>query len=118
MDPNSCGVDALLAAPSRFNGTLPLALLDSSASCYSSIMGGCFGNALYNIIMYITMDFLSGCSMFTFVNVSGTTVPFINTEMRLVDFQTWTIFCSTWSCQFVFFLGIFPPTAHQKPKTL
>ncbi len=29
------------------------------------------------------------------VNVSGTTVPFINTEMRLVDFQTWTIFYST-----------------------
>ncbi len=42
------------------------------------------------------------------VNVSGTTVPFINTEIRLVEFQTWTIFCSTWSCHFVFyFLGIF-----------
>ncbi len=43
------------------------------------------------------------------VNVSGTTVPIINTEMRLVDFQTLAIFCSTWSCQ-VFFptaMGIF-----------
>ena len=30
-----------------------------------------------------------------FVNVLGTTVPFVNTEMRLVDLQTYTIFCST-----------------------
>ncbi len=36
------------------------------------------------------------------VNVLGTTVPFVNTEMRLVDFQTWTntilytFFMSTW----------------------
>ena len=49
------------------------------------------------------------------VNVSGTTVPFINTEMRLVGFQTLPIFYSTWSCQFVsYYLGIFSPTAHRK----
>ena len=42
------------------------------------------------------------------VNVSGTTVPFINTEMRLNFHQILAIFFSTWSCQFVFYyLGIF-----------
>ncbi len=45
-------------------------------------------------------------SKISLVNISGT-VPCFNTELRLLDFQPWSIFYLCWkSCQFVYSLGI------------
>ena len=35
------------------------------------------------------------------MNILGTTVPFVNTEMKLGNFQLTTIFCSIGSCQLI-----------------
>ena len=48
-----------------------------------------------NICVKVRLVTLNHIKYHLLVNVSGTTVPFLNAEIRLVDFQTWTILDNT-----------------------